>query len=269
MLDAVIIGSGPAGLSAAINIRQRTLKALVVSLDRTSSGLYKASMIDNYPGIPTVSGAALSDKLTAHAIESGAEFVSGRITSILPSDGTFCLGYGESVVTSRCIIMATGVAQTSLFPGEERLLGNGVSYCATCDGMLFKGKRICAVCLSPDSDEEVDYLTSIGCDVIRIDTKKIVINGDTNLKSVTADGEEIACAGVFIFRQAVAPHLLLPELNIEAGHIHISPKGETNIPGVFAAGDCTGTPYQIAKAVGQGQIAALSAAQYLLRTAQN
>jgi len=263
MLDVIIIGDGPAGLSAAINARQRALETAVISIDRTSSGLFKASLIDNYPGLPGITGSDLSDKLIAHATESGAQLIAGRVISILPSGGSFYLGYGESVIDAKCVILATGVSQTSLFPGEEKLLGSGVSYCATCDGMLYRGKRVCAVCLAPDADEEVHYLTSIGCDVIRIETQNVTINGDSSVTSVTANGDDIVCSGVFIFRKSVAPHLLLSNLKTENGHISISFECETNIPGVFAAGDCTGTPYQIAKAVGQGQIAALNAAQYI------
>ena len=263
MHDVIVIGDGPAGLSAAINARQRSLEVAVLSIDRKNSGLYKASLIENYPGLPGISGGELSDKLTAHTVDSGAQFITGRVISILPSGETFYLGYGESVITSKSIIMATGVSQASLFPGEERLLGRGVSYCATCDGMLYKGKRVCVVCLSPDADEEIHYLNSIGCDVVRIVTQDVEINGETTVTSVIANGEDISCSGVFIFRKAIAPHLLLPALEIENGHIFINRDGETSIPGVFAAGDCTGTPYQIAKAVGQGQIAALSAARYV------
>jgi len=129
--------------------------------------------------------------------------------------------------------------------------------------MLFRGKTVCVVCLVPEADEEADYLASIGCDVIRLKTKKISINGETQVDSVTADGEEIKCDGVFILRQAIAPNMLIADIEMENGHIVAGPSGGTNIPGVFAAGDCTGKPYQVARAVGQGQLAALSADEYI------
>ena len=265
MTDILIIGGGPAGLSAAITARQRNRSAAVVTNDMSDSGLYKAREVGNYPGLPAISGSELLGKMTDHAAGSGAEIITGRVFNILPSNGLFYVGYGSEIKESKSVVIATGVAQASVFPGEEELLGSGVSYCATCDGMLFRGKRVCVVCLAPGAEEEADYLSSIGCDVVKLNTKKIVINGSGRVYSVTADGEDIPCDGVFILRQAVAPHLLLPNLATEGGYIVTGPSGATNIPGVYAAGDCTGKPYQIARATGQGLTAALAADEYIGR----
>ena len=263
MRDIIIIGGGPAGLSAAITARQRGKSSAVISNIRTQSGMYKAHEISNYPGLPGISGPELSARLISHALGCGAELITGQVLTILPSGGSFHVTFGTEIMSSKSVIIATGVAQTSLFPGEAELLGSGVSYCATCDGMLFRGKRVCAVCLTPDSIHEAEYLSSIGCIVTQLKTKNIKINGSSKVTSVTADGEEIECDGVFIMRQAIAPHLLLPGLLAENGHILVERSCATNIPGVFAAGDCTGQPYQIAKAVGEGQIAVLSAVEYI------
>ena len=264
MFDAIIVGGGPAGLSAAISVRQRDKTAAVISNNSANSGLYKAHEIHNYPGIPTISGADLLQKLTSHALSAGAELITGRVSTILPTGNTFSVGFGMEVLTSKSIILAMGVTQTSLFKGEAELLGKGVSYCATCDGMLFRGKRVCVVCLAPEAGEEAEYLESIGCDVVRLETKNIVVNGEDYVTSVTADGETIECSGVFILRQTVSPGLMLANLETENGHIRAGGSGETNIPGVFASGDCVGAPYQIAKAVGQGQVAAMSALKYIM-----
>ena len=263
MLDIIIVGGGPAGLSAAITARQRDRKAAVISNDGTKSGLYKAQEINNYPGFPSISGPELFQKLTDHASEAGATLITGRVNTILPLGDIFSVGYGTDILEAKSLILATGVAQASHFPGEEELLGKGVSYCATCDGMLFRGKRICVACLSPEAEKEAEYLSAIGCEVIKLQTRKIRINGENRVASVTADGENIECAGVFILRQAIAPHLLLPGLQTEDGHISAGAMAGTNIPGVFAAGDCAGKPYQIAKAAGQGLVAALSASEYI------
>ena len=263
MLDIIIVGGGPAGLSAAITARQRDMKAAVISNDSTKSGLYRAREIGNYPGFPRISGPELLLKLTDHASGAGATIITGRVNTIMPAGGVFSVGYGSDILTSKSLVLATGVSHSSQFPGEEEFLGRGVSYCATCDGMLFRGKRVCVVCLMPEAEEEAKYLGSIGCDVIILKTKDVRINGENKVTSVTADGEEIKCDGVFVLRQAISPHLMLAGLEIENGHIRAGLSAETNIPGVFAAGDCTGMPYQIAKAAGQGQIAALSAAEYL------
>ena len=267
MQDITIVGGGPAGLSAAINARKRNNSATVISNDRAKSALSKAPLVDNYPGLPGLSGSELLDKLAAHAADAGADMVAGKVSTILPAGGVFQIGYGTEIVASKSVILATGIAQASLFPGEEALLGRGVSYCATCDGMLYRGKKVCVVCHAPEAEDEADYLASIGCDVVRLTTRSLSINGGDAVSSVTADGEEIECAGVFILRPAVAPHLLLPGIETRGGHILAAPAGETSVQGVFAAGDCTGAPYQIAKAVGQGQVAALSASEYIARQA--
>lgn len=265
MYDIIVVGSGPAGLSAAITARMRGKAVAVVSNNRTESGLYKASEIGNYPGLPGISGAELSDKLLAHAEGMGAELIHGRVTTILPLGKEISVSYGSEFVSGKSLILATGVVQASVFPGETEFLGNGVSYCATCDGMLYRGRKVCVVCLSPDAEEEAEFLASIGCEVTKLKTKNIAINGTERVTSVTADGVEIPCEGVFVLRQTIAPSSLLPGLEIEKAHIKTDKAMHTNIPGVFAAGDCTGTPYQVAKAVGEGQLAVLAAVEYLSR----
>lgn len=263
--NAIVIGGGPAGLSAAISLRQRGKSVAVISNSRTESGLWKAREIGNYPAVPGVSGSELSCKMTAHASGVGAELITGHVSAILPSGNSFTVGFGTEFLTAMCLILSTGIVQTSAIPGETELLGRGVSYCATCDGMLYRGKRVFAVCLAPDAAKEADYLSSIGCDVTRLDTDKITINGTDRVTSVTSGDSEMPCDGVFILRKTVAPQLLLTGLELAGGHIRTKRSGETNIPGVFAAGDCTGAPYQIAKAVGEGQVAALEAAEYIDR----
>ena len=263
MKDIIIVGGGPAGLSAAITAVQRNHSVTIISNDRTKSGLYRAPKVENYPGLPGVSGPDLLDRMVSHAETAGVEIVLGHVISILPAGNVINVSYGADFAESRSVIIAAGISQSSLFPGEEDLLGRGVSYCATCDGMLFRGKRVCVVCLTPHAEEEADYLASIGCDVVRVYSNKVVINGSSNVTSISADGEEIVCSGVFVLRHTVAPHLLLPGLDTVNGHIAADASGKTNVPGVFAAGDCVGTPYQIAKATGQGLTAALSASEYV------
>ena len=265
MYDIIVIGGGPAGLSAAINGRQKGRSVAVVSNDSSQSGLYKALEVWNYPGFPKITGRALIKKLADHAVAAGAELITGRVSVVMPMGTEFSIGYGTEILSAKSLIIATGVAQTSLFPGEAEYLGRGVSYCTTCDGMLFRGKRVCAVCHAPEAEEEAAYLESIGCEVIRVKTKDIVIKGGDYITSITAAGEEIGCEGVFIMRHAVAPHLLVSGLEMDGRHIRTDLDCQTNISGVFAAGDCTGTPYQIAKAVGQGLVAALAASDFVIK----
>ena len=262
MHDIIIIGSGPAGLSAAITARIRGKSVLVVSNDRTKTGLYKAKAVENYPGLPAITGSELSDRLFYHAASMGAELATGRVSTILHTGDAFNVGYGMEIAMAKCLILATGVMQSSEFPGEQKLLGRGVSYCATCDGMLYRGKRVCVVCLSDEAEAEADYLTSIGCAVTKTKSNKIAVNGEEKVSSITADGEEIPCDGVFILRKTILPASLIPGLEAQGSSISVDRKMRTSIPGVFAAGDCVGAPYQIAKAVGEGQVAVLSAVEF-------
>ena len=272
MFDTIIIGGGPAGLSAAITARQRGLAVAIITNDSRFSGLYKAPEVRNYPGFPEISGAELLNKLTAHALDAGAGLHIGRVSVISTSGGMFYVGYGNEILESKTLVLTVGVMQSSMFPGEEKLLGRGVSYCTTCDGMLYRGKRVCVFCLTPEAGAEAEYLTSIGCDVVRfgfdVKNRDISINGDERVSSVTVDGVETDCDGVFIIRKTIAPNLLLQGLSMQSGHIVANNMGETNIAGVFAAGDCIGPPYQIAKATGEGQKAALAADEYINRKSE-
>lgn len=263
MSDIIIIGSGPAGLSAAITARSREKSVTVISNDASGSGLYRAPVIDNYPGLPGISGAELIERLTEQALSAGAELIKGRVTSALKSKSGISAAYGNEMATGKALILTLGIIQTSVFPGESELLGRGVSYCATCDGMLYRGRRVVVLALSPEAREETEYLRSIGCDVTELQPKNVTVNGGAKLEGITADGEEIACDAVFILRKSVSPSSLLPGLETENGHISVTPGYKTSIEGVFAAGDCVGRPYQIAKAVGEGQLAAFSAIEFI------
>lgn len=263
MVDILIVGSGPAGLSAAITARMRGKSVLVIGNSSADSGLAKAQEIGNYPGLPGISGAELHGQMLAHALGMGIEHITARITTILPMGQEISVSYGSDIASGKTLLLCTGVVQAAVFPGERELIGRGVSYCATCDGMLYRGKAVCVACLAPDAEEEADFLESIGCQVTRLKTKNITVNGTEQVTSVTADGVDIPCEGIFILRQTIAPSALVPGLETEKNHIKVDRAMKTNIPGIFAAGDATGTPYQVAKATGEGVIAALSAVDYL------
>jgi thioredoxin reductase (NADPH) len=263
MFDIIIIGGGPAGISAAITAKMRNKNTVVISKDIKDSNLYKAAKIDNYPGVPSVSGAELAERMKKQAEDLGVEIMSGRVQNVVPIGKTVSVGVGDEIISAACLIIATGIVQGEIFPGEKEFLGRGVSYCATCDGMFYRGKKVCVINRADDADEEIEFLKSIDCEVIEFNGKDVVINGDKTVHSVTVSGEEIKCHGVFIFRKSIAPDSLLPGLELEGGHIKTSRDMETNISGVYAAGDCTGKPYQISKAAGEGQVAALAAVQYM------
>ena len=266
MYDIAVIGSGPAGLSAAVQARVRNKSVLVVRGDDRDNPLYKTPRIENYLGFPQVSGQALLEQFRVHAQEMGVERKEGRVLNIMPMGDTFYLSIGSEMEQARAIILATGVVWANKYPGEAEYLGRGVSYCATCDGMLYRGRRVAVVGLSAEAPEEAGYLRSIGCEVEYFDAgraKRYEITGAERVTALRADGEEFPVEGVFIFRSGLAPDSLLPGLEVEGGHIVTRAGMATNIPGVFAAGDVAGAPYQAAKAAGEGCVAGLAACKYI------
>ena len=261
--DIAIVGGGPAGLSAAVNARARNKSVLVVSNDYRESPLYRAKQVDNYLGMPGQSGAALLDAYYRHAEETGAAFRGGRVLNIMALDGTCYLGIGSEMEEARAVILCTGVSQGKKFPGEAEFLGRGVSYCATCDGMLYRGRPVAVLGYSDSARREADFLRDIGCSVTYFDCPKDCrIEGDAQVTAVVCDGERAAVDGVFLLRPTVAPTDLFPGLGVEKGYVSVDRRMATNLPGLFAAGDCTGGPLQVSKAVGEGLIAGQSAAAW-------
>ena len=265
MYDLAIVGGGPAGLAAAIHGRARDKSVLVVSNEPLASPLCKAERVDNYPGMPRTSGRAIVETMLEQARDLGVEVRRGRVLNILSMGDTSYLGIGSDMEQARAVILATGVVRTAKLPGEAELLGRGVSYCATCDGMLYRGKPIVVAGNAPNFREEVEFLQGIGCQVTEVGLGGLKILGENQVEAVESKGERIPCAGVFLLRTAMAPTDLLPGLALEDGHISVDRYMRTNVKGIYAAGDCTGAPLQIAKAVGEGQMAAHTAVTELDR----
>lgn len=266
--DIVILGSGPAGLSAAVAARGRNKSVLVVGNRWQDSPLARAECVDNYLGLPSMTGAELMERFTRHAEESGANLVTGKVISLMAWEG-FHLTVGNELYEGSSLILAPGVVRQAKYPGEMEYLGRGVSYCATCDGMLYRGKKVAVIGLSADAPEEAEFLRSIGCEVEYFDAaraKKYEIRGSQRVEALIADGTEYAVECVFILRAGVAPGSLVPGLELEGPHIKVNADMATSVPGVFAAGDCVGAPYQVGKAVGEGNIAGISAAKYVENT---
>lgn len=262
--EIIVIGGGPAGLAAAIQARARGRSVLVATNEPTASPLCKAPAMDNYPGLPHVSGLDLVETMVAQARELGAEFRSGRVLGVMPMEDSCFVSIGSDAEECKTVILAMGVTRAAPLKGELEYLGRGVSYCATCDGMFYRDKPIVVAGNAPDLTEETEYLRGIGCRVTEVRLPGLTILGDGKVTGVrTARGEEIPCEGVFLLRSTLAPAQMVPGLELEGGHIKVDRHMATNLPGVFAAGDCTGEPLQLAKAVGEGQMAAHSAIQYL------
>lgn len=262
--DILVIGGGPAGLSAAVNARARGRSVLVVSNPLEENPLWPAERVDNYPGLPAVSGAELLTQLRRHAERSGAEFLTGRaLTSVRMGDAWY-VSVGPDMYNAKAVVLAAGVARGKKFPGEAEFLGRGVSYCATCDGMLYRGKAVAVLGYSDSARQEAEFLERIGCRVTYFDRPRTCeIHGEETVRSVTCDGQSSDVDCVFILRPALAPTDLFPGLETEKGFVAVDRRMATNLPGLFAAGDCTGGPLQAAKAAGEGLIAGQSAAAYV------
>lgn len=275
MYDIAVVGAGPAGYSAAINARKR--EKSVVVLGQSGGWLSRAESIENYPGLPAVSGPALLEAMRSQAQAMGAELRAGMVHQVMDMGGTFALSLGADFLEARRVILCTGAKQPRLLPGEEEFLGRGVSYCGTCDAMLYRGKRVAVVAQGPEAVPEANFLASL-CESVaffgqadaRLDPKITVLSqkpeailGDAKVTHLRAGGEDMPFDGVFIFREAMALSSLLPGLEMDGAFIRVDRQMRTSLPGVFAAGDCTGLPLQVAKAVGEGCIAALNAAQGL------
>ena len=272
MKDIAIIGAGPAGYSAAITARKRDKSVVVIG--QNTGWLSRAEHIANYPGLPDISGRDLLTAMANQAQALGAELRPGVVHQIVSMGSSFALSLGADFIEAKRVILCTGARQPKLLPGENELLGRGVSYCGTCDGMLYRGRRVAVVAQGPEAVSEANFLAGLCSEVVYFGAKndaldpKITVSGqkpeailgETVVSGLKAGGEELPFDGIFIFREAAALSTLLPGLEMDGAFIRVDRQMKTNLPGVFAAGDCTGLPLQVAKAVGEGCVAAISAA---------
>ena len=262
--DVLVIGGGPAGLSAALNVRARGRSVLVVTNPPEENPLWRAERVDNYLGMGAVSGSQMLSDMRAQAEAAGVEFLTGRALNASYMMDNWYVSVGSDMYNARAVVLSGGVARGKKFPGEQEYLGRGVSYCATCDGMLYRGRSVAVLGFSDSARKEADFLQSIGCTVSYFHKPKScsIAGGDT-VETVTCDGVTEAVDCVFILRPTMAPTDLFPGLATDNGYVTVDRRMTTNLPGLFAAGDCTGGPLQVAKAVGEGCTAALAAAQAL------
>lgn len=274
--DCIVVGGGPAGLSAAVNLRRRGKSVLV--LNGGASLLAKAELVDNYLGLPGLTGGELLARFQSHAQAEGAVLRDARVGNVMPFGGTFMVNAGGDILTGKSVVLACGVSKAKPVPGEAEYLGRGVSYCATCDGMLYRGKNVVVWGLSPDAPAEANFLAGIGCRVTYLAARQPAglaaeitfvpgaakaIEGAAAVTAVrTLDGV-LAADGVFVLRPSAPPDALVPGVETENGAVKVDGAMRTSIPGLFCAGDMAGAPYQVAKAVGDGLVAGLRAAEYL------
>ncbi len=277
--EIAIIGTGPAGISAAITAKVRNKKLLLAGSANLSEKLSKAHRIDNYPGLPGVSGADLAANLKKQLDELGIKITDKHAGGIYTFGDHFSIQLDNDFVDAQAVIIAGGIMQGKLLKGENEFLGRGVSYCATCDGRLYQGKKVAVLGYSSEAPEEAEYLSEIVNEVLYFPVKSGVpaergniqvlteiptaIQGDMKVNTLVTDKSEHKVDCVFVLRDAVPPESLVPGIETDGPHIKVNLQMETNIPGLYACGDIAGKPYQYIKAAGQGNVAALSAVRYL------
>lgn len=283
MKDLLIVGSGPAGISAALNAAARGLDFLWFGSRTLSPKIAKAPEIANYPGLCRIQGTAFQKLLQEQLDSMGIEIREERINAIYAMGDSFTACVNETMYEARSVILAVGVSTTGAVPGELDCVGQGVSYCATCDGALYRGKTIAIVSTNPEFEEEVGFLLGLAGKVYvsrsyeapdaenaekMAGFPKAICRVDGKVHVTYADGERMV-DGVFLLKDSVSPAVLMPGLAMDGAHIAVNRDLETNIPGCFAAGDCTGRPYQYAKAVGEGNVAIHTALRYLKKKKEN
>ena len=277
--DIAIIGTGPAGLSAAVTAKLRNKTVLLLGSRDLSPKVTKAHAIQNYLGLPDIPGAELGAAFHKSLDAVGVEITEDKITAAYAMGDYFGLQGAETIYEASALILATGMIPGKLIPGEEALLGRGVSYCATCDAALYRGKTVAVIGYSPKEEHEAAFLSEIAACVTYLPMyrnveslpesvkvlreKPVEITQTDGLRQVVTEQGTYGFDGVFILRDSISPGQLVPGLEIENNHVKVDRTMATNLPGCFACGDVVGLPYQYIKSAGEGNVAALSAAAYL------
>ena len=277
--EVAIIGTGPAGLEAALTLKNRNKNFVLIGSRNLSNKVEKAHAIQNYLGLPNVSGKDMMKAFQDHIDSMGIKITEERVSAVYAMGEYFALQAGEGMIEAEAVILATGVVAGKTLPGEDALLGRGVSYCATCDAALYRGKNVIVIGYSAKEEEEAEFLSGMAAKVTYIPVynepvelpekvsivreKPVEIKAEGGVKKVVTDQGEYEADGIFVLRDAISPGQLVPGLETDGSHVTVDRKMCASLPGCFAAGDIVGTPYQYIKAAGEGNIAAISAAAYV------
>lgn len=279
MFDCAIIGTGAAGVSAALTLKALKRNFVWIGNTLLSDKIRKAEKIKNYPGLCSVSGEQMRGAFAKQLENEGIEITQGKANGVYSMENYFTVACGQSMYSARSVILASGVESVKPLSGEKQFLGKGVSYCAVCDGFLYRGKEIAAIVTVKDEEEEVRFLAGFARKVYLFPLYKevgelpanvevvkafpVAVEGDERVRGVLTSDGTIAVDGVFMLKNSTAADNLIAGLKTEGGAVKVDRACRTNIRGIFAAGDCTGKPYQYAKAVGEGNVAAHSVNEYL------
>lgn len=279
--DIAIIGAGPAGLSAALNSKIRNKSVILFGKD--SEKLVKTKKISNYLGFTDVTGADLNKNFKNSLVGFEIKRDSRKVKTIYAMGDFFAIEIeNESeMLEARSVIMATGIELKKDLLNEDKFFAKGVNYCATCDAALYRGKKVVVIGYNDEAVGEVNFTSEIVGSLVFVNMtgKEVSLNSGIEViegeipigfdgekraeKLIFKSGKEIIADGFFIEKDSSKPERLVPGIKMEGNHIQVARDLSTSIKGLFAAGDITGKPYQIMKAVGEGQVAALSAASYL------
>lgn len=301
--DVVIIGAGPAGMTAAVYASRANLRTVMLERGMPGGQMANTEEVENFPGFDFITGPELSTKMFEHSQKFGAEYKYGDIKSVEDKGDYKVLKTGSEEIRTRTIIIATGAEYKKVgVEGEDTLGGRGVSYCAVCDGAFFKEKELVVIGGGDSAVEEGVFLTKFASKVTIVhrrdqlraqkilqdrafkndkidfiwDTEIQSINGDSRVESVTlldkntGSKYDYDADGVFIYvgmKPLTTPFSDLGILN-ELGYVETNDEMETSIPGIFAAGDVRNkTLRQIVTATGDGSIAAQNAQHYIEKLA--
>ena len=277
--DLAIIGSGPAGLSAALNARIRKKGFIIFGTKELSGKLTKAEKINNYLGFYGKGGKEIRDEFMNHLESMDIKITEEKINNIYAMGDYYSLMSNDKIYEASAVILATGVNFGKPFKGEEEYLGKGVGYCATCDAPLYKDKVVTIIAYNKHDEDEANFISTIASKVyyipmykedVEVDDAIEIINdipleiqGSIKAEKLVLKNSEIDTDGIFILRDSISPGQLVPGLEMDGNHVKVDRKMQTNLKGCFAAGDIVGTPYQYIKSAGEGNIAALSAVSYI------
>ncbi len=295
-VDVLVLGSGIAGITAGIYLRRGNISCLLLDKDAPGGKLNNIHLIDNYPGLPNISGPDFAMALVNQANELGIEFEYGEVTSInKQEDGVFLVKTDNGDFVCSALIVATGVINPPAgVPNERAFLGKGVSYCATCDGNFFKGKDVLVYGYKDHAVEDAIYLSSIvnkvyflhnspletpdshlrtleeKSNIVIIEGKLLGLEGEGKVESakilVEEKEETISISAAFPLSGEVSSSQFLSGLGVlnTNGFIHVNEAMETNVEGIYACGDIIKKKLrQLVNAAGEGAVAANSAISYI------
>ncbi|AGB41937.1 thioredoxin reductase [Halobacteroides halobius DSM 5150] len=277
--DLAIVGAGPAGMSAAINARARDKSVIIFNSGQVAKKIDWAPEINNYLGFSNVTGSELAQQFISHIEDLEVPIINEKVVKAYPMGEKVMITTNGENYAAKKLILAIGVVQEAKITGEAKFLGKGISYCATCDGKLYKDKDVLVISDSNHHEDEANFLADICKNIYYVPQYDKIKNLDERIEVVKGEVEEITgddlanrvqlssgeydVDGIFILRETVPPTEIVPGLELDGEYIAVNRKFETSIESVYAAGDCIGRPLQIGKAVGEGQVAALNALKKL------